>query len=239
MNPALASVLARPDVWRGDALAVAPAPTLATGFAELDAELPGGGWPRGQLTELLHEQAGIGELSLLLPALAWLTRAGKTVMMIAARHSGGTPHAPAWAAAGLDLAGVYWVEARASRDSLWAAVESLRCGGVAATLIWSAPRESWANNSLRRLQTAAAEGGGCAFLYRPARDVAQASPAPLRLRLLAQDDALQVDVFKRRGMPLRQPLRLALARPAPLRSVSYALAGTRSAVPARPARLPA
>ena len=39
----LSAVLARPDVWRGDRLAQASLPALATGFAELDAELPGGG----------------------------------------------------------------------------------------------------------------------------------------------------------------------------------------------------
>ena len=49
---ALAEVLARPDVWRGDRCAVAPLPAVPSGFGALDAELPGGGWPRGALTEL-------------------------------------------------------------------------------------------------------------------------------------------------------------------------------------------
>jgi hypothetical protein len=66
----LAQVLDRPDVWRGDTLARAPLPGVPTGFAELDRELPGGGWPRGGLTEILPLRRGIGELSLLLPALA-------------------------------------------------------------------------------------------------------------------------------------------------------------------------
>ncbi|MCF8175433.1 MAG: hypothetical protein K9K30_09360 [Burkholderiaceae bacterium] len=39
-----------------------PAPTFASGFLRIDAELPGGGWPRGALTELLAEHEGIGEL---------------------------------------------------------------------------------------------------------------------------------------------------------------------------------
>ena len=69
----LAQVLDRPDVWRGDTLARAPLPGVPTGFAELDRELPGGGWPRGGLTEILPLRRGIGELSLLLPALARLS----------------------------------------------------------------------------------------------------------------------------------------------------------------------
>ena len=43
-----------------------PAPS---GFAELDARLPGGGWPVGAICELLLETMGIGELGLLVPAL--------------------------------------------------------------------------------------------------------------------------------------------------------------------------
>ena len=66
----LAEVLTRPDVWRGDQLASAKVPTVASGFAPLDAELPGGGWARGALTEVLADGAGQGECSLLLPALA-------------------------------------------------------------------------------------------------------------------------------------------------------------------------
>ncbi len=44
--------------------------TLASGHAALDAELPGGGWPLGELTELLQAQPGCGEWRLLRPAFA-------------------------------------------------------------------------------------------------------------------------------------------------------------------------
>ena len=125
MNPSLAQVLQRPDIRRGDAFAVAPAPVLASGFARLDAELPGGGWPRGALTELLTDHEGIGELGLLLPALAALTVAGQTVVLVAPPHAA---HAPAWAAAGIRLDGLRLVFPRRPRAALWAGVEALRCG---------------------------------------------------------------------------------------------------------------
>ncbi|MFP5349540.1 MAG: hypothetical protein ACLGHO_06815 [Gammaproteobacteria bacterium] len=62
----LAEILLRPDVWRGEA--AAPVPAVATGFAALDAVLPGGGWPRAALTEVTFPRPGIGELQLFLPA---------------------------------------------------------------------------------------------------------------------------------------------------------------------------
>ncbi len=222
----LAELLTRPDIWRGDAIAVSPAPTLPSGFAQLDAELPGGGWPRSQLIELLHDQAGIGELSLLLPALAQLTaQGGKVVLVLPESFSNRVPHAPAWAAAGVNIEHLYWVWAQRERDCLWAAVESLRCGAVAATLLWCDPSMSLVINSFRRLHVAAGEGQGCGFVYRPLRDAAVTSPAPLRLRLRATDELLQVDLLKRRGHPLAQPLRLAVPRPAAWRGNSDALAG--------------
>ena len=226
MNPSLAQVLERPDIRRGDGFAVAPAPTLATGFPRLDAELPGGGWPRGALTELLPERGGIGELGLLLPALAALTAGGQTVVLIAPPHS---MHAPAWAAAGIRLDSLRLVFPRRPRDALWAGVEALRCGGVAATLLWldALFRAHLPANSLRRLHVAAGEGGGGAFCFRPPQLAAAASPAPLRLQLqAAPNGSVRVNLLKRRGPPARQAILLDIARPAGFsQGVSHVVAG--------------
>lgn len=62
-----------PAVWRASQLGGGAQATSPSGFAALDAELPGGGWPHGVLTELLLPQPGIGELRLLAHALAALS----------------------------------------------------------------------------------------------------------------------------------------------------------------------
>src|SRR5256885_5061008 len=74
MMVALEEILQRHPVWRGGA-AFSRAAAVPSGFAVLDGELPGGGWPTGGPTEILGLQQGIGELRLLLPALAALTTA--------------------------------------------------------------------------------------------------------------------------------------------------------------------
>jgi cell division inhibitor SulA/protein ImuA len=233
MNPSLAQVLERSDIRRGDAFAVAPAPTFSSGFAALDAELPGGGWPRGALTELLAEHEGIGELGLLLPALAALTGAGQAVVLVAPPHG---VHAPAWAAAGVRLDRLRLVFPRRPRDALWAGVEALRCGGVGATLLWPDAlfRGTLPAGSLRRLQVAAGEGGGGAFCFRPAQFAPAASPAPLRLQLQpapAGAGQLRVTLLKRRGPPARQAVLLDVGLPAALsQASSHVVAG--AALPA-------
>src|SRR5258708_38997290 len=92
-----AALLDRPGIWRGDSLSLAGTPAIPCGFPGLDAELPGGGWPAGALTEILPAHEGIGELRLLGPALAGLSQLGLRLAWIAPPH---LPYAPALAAAG-------------------------------------------------------------------------------------------------------------------------------------------
>src|SRR5260221_2246946 len=95
-----AALLDRRDIWRGDSLSRAGTPAIPCGFPGLDAELPGGGWPAGALTEILPAHEGIGELRLLGPALAGLSQLGLRLAWIAPPH---LPYAPALAAAGNDI----------------------------------------------------------------------------------------------------------------------------------------
>jgi hypothetical protein len=203
---ALEAVLQRHDVWRGGALATEVS-TLASGFAGLDAELPGGGWPRQGLTELLTDERGIGELALVLPALARLTSAGERIVWLAPPH---VPYAPALAAAGLDLANLLVLEPPGRQEALWAAEQALRAGSCHALAAWL-PKARYVE--LQRLAVAAQASHAVAFLFRPLAAAAESSPACLRLALEAAGAELAIHILKRRGAPLARPLRLALERP--------------------------
>lgn len=199
----LAEVLVRPDVWRG-AAATAGVPVVRSGFAPLDAELPGGGWARGGLSELLCAGPGIGECSLLLPALASVQAEGRWIVLVAPPQ---VVYAPAWAAR-LDLARLLVITPENYRDRLWAAEQSLSSGAPGAVLCWAPQLESAA---VRRLQVAAAASGALAFLFRPESALRDASAAPLRLQLgAASGGRLAVRVLKRRGPPVAAPLQLDL-----------------------------
>jgi len=224
MNSPLADVLARPDIWRGDRYAPAPLPVVASGFAALDAELPGGGWPRGALCELLADGSGLGEISLLLPALRSVREEGGWSLLIAPPHP---LHAPAWATAGADLAHLAVVSPASERDALWAMEQALASGAPALVLGWAAHADA---RALRRLQVAAAGGRSLALLFRPLRAAEDASPAPLRLTLAAgAEGRFSVHLLKRHGPPPAAPIELVLPRPARLRSHGRPLAGHSSA----------
>lgn len=195
MSAALDAFLQRhPQVWRGRRAAWVDVDTIATGFADLDAQLPGGGWPRGALTEVLLPHAGIGELRLLLPALARVQQEKKWIALIAPPH---IPYAPAWQAAGIDLSRLLWVHTRSAPDLLWAMEQALRAGTCGAVLGWptGAPRF----DQLRRLQLAAETGRSWGILFRPEAEGAETSPAAVRVRLEAHDHQLAAHLLKRRG----------------------------------------
>jgi len=125
------ALLAARTLWHAGRSAAIAADGEPTGHAALDALLPQGGWPRRALTELLLPADGVGELSLLLPTLARCTRAGERVALIAPPY---LPYAPAWQAAGVDLAQLRIVDA-SLRDALWAFEQCLRSGACAAVAV--------------------------------------------------------------------------------------------------------
>jgi cell division inhibitor SulA/protein ImuA len=205
--PALEAVLQLHPVWRGGAPASSPAQAVPSGFAALDRELPGGGWPTGALSEVLCPSEGIGELQLVLPALVALSRAGGRIAWLAPPY---LPYAPALAAAGLRLECLTVVRAPGRRDALWAAEQVLRAGACKALLAWL-PQTSY--GELRRLALAAEAGTAIVALFRPPQAAQESSPAPLRLTLEPDRGQLAVHVLKRRGGRLAAPLRIPIQRP--------------------------
>ena len=191
-SAAIAHLLANPAIWRGGECAAEPA-SLPSGFAELDAALPGGGWPRGALSEILIEHDGIGECSLLLPALAALTRAKQRVVFVAPPY---IPYPPALAAAGIDLSYVVHIDANAA-DMHWTAEQCLRAGCCGAVLSWM-PTTDY--QKLRRLQLAAETGAAIGFVFRPLAAAKETSPAALRVQVTTAQGSPKIDLLKCRGL---------------------------------------
>lgn len=214
-------------LWQGDQLAVPQRPACPTGFAALDAELPGGGWPAAGLTELLLDAPGGGELQLLGPGLA--RRAERPLVWVAPPLP---PYAPALQALGLALERLVWVDPANAADAAWAAEQVLRAGAAGAVLWWCERPQA---AMLRRLHLAAQEGATPLFALRATSAREQSSPAPLRLALApAAGGRLEVHLFKRRGPALALPITLALPHPARARQAALPVAPS-SDVVARPA----
>lgn len=190
----LDELLRHPSLWRGRGAAVDAG--LPTGFAALDAALPGGGWPRTGLIEVLASP-GQGELTLWLPLLRQLTQQPTTrcCAFIAPPFE---PFAPAWRAAGVEVERLLVVR---DSDPLWALEQGLLSGVCAVGFGWLESSASLV--ALRRLALAAGRGAALGVLIRSPRVAAEPTAAVLRLALTRTDNGLAVQLLKGRGLTPR------------------------------------
>lgn len=198
-------------VWRGTELARQTQATLSSGHEGLDRELPGQGWPRAQLTEILQAQPGLHEWRLLLPALRSALQQGPLVL-VGAPH---LPNLPALAGMGIAADQLLHVDARTPAERLWAAEQALRCRELGALLAWLPQARP---EQLRRLQLAGNASQALVFALRPLEAQHASSPAPLRVSVRAGGErSLAVQILKRRGPVMDAPL--VLAAPLPVMAV--------------------
>lgn len=210
-SSSLDKLLENPRVWRGHSK-VKTATGLASGYERLDRHLPGGGWPQQALTEILVEQYGIGELRLLMPALASLSAESRNagdnnnangaepgwIAWVAPPFQ---PYPPALQQSGINLSRMLIV--RPKNDSLkkndevlWSAEQALSSGTCAAVLLWSDTLDDQAS---RRLQLAAEKGQSWAIVFRPLAARTEASAAALRIELCSGERGTRLSILKSRG----------------------------------------
>jgi hypothetical protein len=194
MSRDLSRLLEHPAIWRGRS--AARTKTLPTGFAALDEGLPGGGWPHAGLIEILPTCFGAGELSLLLPALAAVTRRpeARWCAWVAPPLQ---PFAPALAERGVALERVLVVShTRNRKDAGWAFEQTLGSGACDIALAWlhsALPRQ------IRRLHLAAERGDTLGVLFRPREAARDSSPAVLRVAVEPAAPGARVTLLKSRG----------------------------------------
>jgi hypothetical protein len=192
----LEALLRHPSLWRGRGAAL-PA-GWPTGFESLDAALPGGGWPRRGLIEVVAPGPGHGELTLFAPLLRQLgaQQPGRCAAFISPPFE---LFAPAWRAMGLATDRLLVVRAP---EPLWALEQALLSGACAIAFGWVEAGTSLV--ALRRLALAAGQGGAPGILVRPPRAAHEPTAALLRLALTRTPHGLGVELLKGRGLAPRK-----------------------------------
>jgi cell division inhibitor SulA/protein ImuA len=191
-------------VWHPGKFSAARCQPLATGFPELDEWL-GGGWPANVLIEFLLNEPGIGELRLLMPALAHLSQPkesqpGASADIVQSSRIAWLappfiPYAPALAQHGLDIASMLVVQSAQQNDTLWAMEQILHSSLCAGVLAWVTDVD---DRSMRRLQLAAESAMCWTILFRHQRFAGRASPAALRMQLAPTHNEIGVHILRNR-----------------------------------------
>jgi hypothetical protein len=187
------AALAAALVWRGRTPNAHTQLTLPTGHANLDAALPGGGWPLNSMCEWLIAGVGHGEWPLLAPALANISARGLPILLIEPPHM---PYAPALVHAGVALSQLIVVQTGNAKAALWCAEQSLRAGCLGACVLWAAHADE---RSVRRLKLACDTHPGFSVILRAPEHALQPSSASLRLRISPNTTGVCVEFLKLRG----------------------------------------
>ena len=148
----------------------------STGDKKLDNILPGGGWPKKGLVEVINQYHGIGELQLLIPLMLSVIKQGKWILWVCPPH---IVYAPALQQAGIDTDQILVVnKAVPCKDALWSMERALRSNNCGLVLTW----QTWLSvKVLRRLQLAAETGSTLGFIFK-SRDN-KYSPSRMRIRI--------------------------------------------------------
>ncbi|VAW82904.1 RecA/RadA recombinase [hydrothermal vent metagenome] len=172
--------------------------SLSTGYQVFDDILPENGWPCGALVDLIlpwHQQQvlhGIGELSLLMPAMRCLLAQEKWLLWVAPPY---IPYAPALEFGGINLDRLVLLPHTIScRDKLWAMEKALRTAACGMVVCWI---DNVSMAAGRRLQLAAEQSGAIGVLMQTR--MITASVSSLRLKLKPLPLGLLIEIIKVRG----------------------------------------
>lgn len=192
------------SIWRGTELEHRTTAVQPTGWSELDAELPGGGWPQQSVVEILSAQPAVLEWRLLSPALRSIVQGGGQIVVVGPpRH----PHLPGLQHLGLSERQFVWIQADQPAERLWTTEQLIKSRAAGAVIAWLPKARA---DQIRRLQVCAQGCDGLAILCRPEAARHESSAAPLRVHASAGLDwNLHVQIVKRRGPPHEAPLTLA------------------------------
>ncbi|MCP5206893.1 MAG: translesion DNA synthesis-associated protein ImuA [Hahellaceae bacterium] len=198
MSDLLSGLLNSAQLWRASENTNYHCPTQNTGIKELNQLLPGSGWPLGNVTEMLCDTPGIGEIRLLAPLLQELSKQDKWMLWVSPPF---LPYPSGLESQGINHQKVLLARNLNTPEKLWAAEQGLRSGQCSVVLLWA---DRITNTQVRRLQTACVDSSAHCFIFRQARAANEHSSAPLRLGLSAVAKAsatstLQLSIIKCRG----------------------------------------
>jgi cell division inhibitor SulA len=165
-----------PALWRGCEMAGQGDYGQSTGYPQLDGILPGRGWPRNAMIEIISSHWGMGELQLLIPLMRKVVAEGKWILWISPPY---LLYAPALVQAGINTQHVLVIKLETScKDALWSMEKALQTESCGLVLAW----QNWLSSRvMRRLQLAAENGKTLGVLFH--HNVSKRSQSSLALKI--------------------------------------------------------
>lgn len=151
----------RNDIWRLGDETTKNRDVYRSGLKELDNFLPGGGWPRMGLIEIIVKHYGLGELQILMPLMRNLTTHDKLLLWICPPYKICTS---TLIKAGIDIEKLLIINSEVrTKDALWAAEQALQTQEFGIVLLW---RNDVTRSALHRLLLATKNNKTLGVLFK-------------------------------------------------------------------------
>lgn len=191
MKHSAIELLSSQHIWKGTSSQPNTAAYTPSGFTNIDSQIEG--WPLGNLIEIIPQQTGIGELSILLPSLAHISQNQQWILFAGPPH---IPYAPGLAGLGIDISKIIVTQTNSLLDTGWCMEQALKSGTLGAVIGWL-PKIN--DQLIRRLQlTLDAQKVLCAFFTKPSK-TEKSNPTPWRIIVRRKNRKTLIDIRKRRG----------------------------------------
>jgi protein ImuA len=143
---------------------------ISSGCSAMDRCLPGGGYARGSMLELLRSHSGSGVTSIALMIARQAVVEGKYLVLVDPQRQF---YPPAMMSLGIPMDRVIALQPSNHADAIWGLAQVLRCTAVGAVI---AEVGTFEDRVARKLQLAAEQGGGLGIFIRDA-NAARAQPS--------------------------------------------------------------
>jgi cell division inhibitor SulA/protein ImuA len=165
----------------------------ATGIPALDELLPGGGWPKGGLVEIIVPDRCTDASVLVLPALARLGQQGRWIVMVTPPHHA---RSAVFTAPEINASRLLQMNPHPGRSGLWTVESMLRSGDCSAVLAWPVCETGLMD---MRLQKAATAGKALCVLFRYGGLPAYNAGVDIRLKLEMNETGRALYLLNSRG----------------------------------------
>lgn len=165
----------------------------ATGMPALDELLPGGGWPKGGLVEIIVPDRCADASALVVPALARLGQQGRWIAMVTPPYQA---RRAVFMSPEINASRLLQVNPHPGRSGLWTMESMLRSGDCSAVLAWPVCETGLMD---KRLQKAAMTGKALCVLFRYGCVPAHNAGVDIRLKLEMNETGRSLYLLNSRG----------------------------------------
>ena len=156
MNSKIQKLIEKQLVWKATEGTKKKEKKIPSGFLNLDEAI--GGWPSSNVIELIHKEEGIGEISILTPLMARLSKTTNSWIVLV--NPPYIPYAPSITARDINLSKILVIQSNHHCEMLWAMEQALSAQDCSIVIGW--PKQI-NERTIRKFKAAARQGETIGF----------------------------------------------------------------------------